>query len=117
MRAQPDVLRGFVQDSLSTARGRRDRLGNVREKELRLALVCYGGISLAVYMHGITREVWKLLRASRAYHDERSKAPDGDTEPVSAIQPRLEISPEITGIGCPPGRGNRVARLPSRRLA
>ncbi len=29
--------------------------GTMREKELRLALVCYGGISLAVYMHGITR--------------------------------------------------------------
>jgi len=38
----------------------------MREKELRLALVCYGGVSLAVYMHGITKEVWKLLRASAA---------------------------------------------------
>jgi patatin-related protein len=36
----------------------------MREKELRLALVCYGGVSLAVYMHGITKEVWKLSRAS-----------------------------------------------------
>ncbi|QPQ55974.1 patatin-like protein [Allosphingosinicella flava] len=41
----------------------------MREKELRLALVCYGGISLAVYMHGITKEVWRLARASRAFHD------------------------------------------------
>lgn len=40
----------------------------MREKELRLALVCYGGVSLAVYMHGITKEAWKLLRASRAHH-------------------------------------------------
>jgi len=40
----------------------------VREKELRLALICYGGISLAVYMHGITKEVWRLARASRAFH-------------------------------------------------
>ncbi len=38
----------------------------MREKELRLALVCYGGISLAIYMHGITKEVWKLVRASAA---------------------------------------------------
>jgi patatin-related protein len=36
----------------------------MREKELRLALVCYGGVSLAVYMHGTTKEVWKLARAS-----------------------------------------------------
>ena len=39
----------------------------MHEKELRLALVCYGGISLAVYMHGITKEVWHLVRASRAH--------------------------------------------------
>ena len=42
----------------------------MREKEIRLALICYGGISLAVYMHGITREVWHLARASRAFHDK-----------------------------------------------
>lgn len=41
----------------------------MREKELRLALVCYGGISLAVYMHGVTKEVWHLVRASRAHLD------------------------------------------------
>ena len=41
----------------------------MREKELRLALVCYGGISLAVYMHGVTKEIWRLARASRAHHD------------------------------------------------
>ncbi len=40
----------------------------MREKELRLALICYGGISLAVYMHGITKEVWHLAGASRAFH-------------------------------------------------
>src|SRR3569623_372973 len=40
----------------------------MREKELRLALVCYGGVSLAVYMHGITKEIWRVARASRAFH-------------------------------------------------
>lgn len=29
----------------------------MRQKELRLALVCYGGVSLAVYMHGVTKEI------------------------------------------------------------
>lgn len=42
----------------------------MREKELRFALICYGGISLAVYMHGITKEVWKLSAASRAFYDD-----------------------------------------------
>ncbi|NQZ47080.1 MAG: patatin-like phospholipase family protein, partial [Erythrobacter sp.] len=40
----------------------------MRQKELRLALVCYGGVSLAVYMHGVTKEIWHLARASRAFH-------------------------------------------------
>lgn len=44
----------------------------MREKELRLALVCYGGVSLAVYMHGITKELWRLTRASRAFHASRA---------------------------------------------
>ena len=41
----------------------------MKETELRLALVCYGGVSLAVYMHGITKEIWRLACASRAVHD------------------------------------------------
>jgi patatin-related protein len=40
----------------------------VKEKELRFALVCFGGVSLAIYMHGITKEILKLVRASRALH-------------------------------------------------
>ncbi|MPZ38367.1 MAG: patatin-like protein [Rhizobiales bacterium] len=40
----------------------------VREKELRIALVCFGGVSLAVYMHGISKEILKLVRASAALH-------------------------------------------------
>ena len=39
-------------------------MAETRDKELRLALVCYGGISLAVYMHGITKEIWRLATAS-----------------------------------------------------
>ncbi|HSG33772.1 MAG TPA: patatin-like protein [Sphingomonadaceae bacterium] len=47
----------------------------MRQKELRIALICYGGVSLAVYMHGVTKELWKLTRASRALHSgERHEA-------------------------------------------
>lgn len=49
----------------------------MREKELRLALVCYGGVSLAVYMHGITKEIWHLARASRAFHADERPASGG----------------------------------------
>jgi patatin-related protein len=46
----------------------------VREKELRIALVCFGGVSLAVYMHGITKEILKLARASSAVHGITDRA-------------------------------------------
>jgi len=49
----------------------------MRQKELRLALVCYGGVSLAVYMHGITKEIWHLARASRAFHQPDAAPLDG----------------------------------------
>lgn len=39
----------------------------MRQKELRIALICYGGVSLAIYMHGVTKELWKLARASREF--------------------------------------------------
>jgi patatin-related protein len=35
-----------------------------KTKELRLAVVCYGGSSLAVYMHGVTKEINRLVRGS-----------------------------------------------------
>ena len=58
----------------------------MKEKELRLALVCYGGVSLAVYMYGVSREILKLVRASRVYHGEhdrqrRQSSQFGDLEP------------------------------------
>ncbi|MDP3676870.1 MAG: patatin-like protein [Novosphingobium sp.] len=48
----------------------------MRQKELRIALICYGGISLAVYMHGVTKEVWRVSRASRGFL-RRDPPPDG----------------------------------------
>ena len=45
------------------------KIGKIlREKELRIALVCFGGASLAIYMHGITKEIMKIARASCALH-------------------------------------------------
>jgi patatin-related protein len=46
----------------------------LREKELRIALVCFGGVSLAVYMHGISKEILKLVRASSALHAIRDRS-------------------------------------------
>jgi predicted patatin/cPLA2 family phospholipase len=38
----------------------------MKEKELRIALVCYGGVSLGLYMQGVIKEFLKLIRASKA---------------------------------------------------
>lgn len=46
----------------------------MREKELRLGLICYGGVSLAIYMHGVTREAWHMVRASRNFHENAPHA-------------------------------------------
>lgn len=35
-----------------------------RRRELRFALVLYGGVSLCIYMHGTTKEINRLVRAS-----------------------------------------------------
>lgn len=56
----------------------------MRQKELRIALICYGGVSLAVYMHGVTREVWQLARASRDFHTK-----DAPRSGVDAVYRRL----------------------------
>ncbi|HYM63918.1 MAG TPA: hypothetical protein VES61_04500, partial [Gaiellaceae bacterium] len=44
-------------------------------KELRLGLVCYGGVSLAIYMHGVTKEIHRAIRASVL---EEHDLPSGD---------------------------------------
>jgi patatin-related protein len=51
-------------------------------KELRIALVCYGGVSLAVYMHGVTRELECLARASAAY----AGAPEKNPFPAGSVE-------------------------------
>ncbi len=75
----------------------------MRQKELRLALVCYGGVSLAVYMHGVTKEIWHLARASRAFNtsedDELSPAASAYLEFLATIERErdlhLKVLPDI----------------------
>lgn len=57
-------------------------LPGIRIRELRIALVCYGGVSLAIYMHGVTKEIHKLVAASRAFEEDPERDPfarDGRT--------------------------------------
>ncbi|MCT2401868.1 patatin-like protein [Novosphingobium mangrovi (ex Huang et al. 2023)] len=61
----------------------------MRQKELRIALVCYGGVSLAVYMHGVTKEMWKALQASRAFWSDEPD-PSGSAGTYLRLLRRLE---------------------------
>lgn len=61
----------------------------MQQKELRIALVCYGGISLAVYMHGVTKELWHLARASRD-HIGAGEPSSGVERVYRALLDRLE---------------------------
>jgi len=74
----------------------------MRQKELRIALVCYGGISLAVYMHGVTKELWYATRASRGHYDKDSEPPGVEgvyrrllAHVEQSQQLRLRIIPDI----------------------
>ena len=59
-------------------------MGEQRESavtEIRLGLVCYGGVSLAVYTYGVTAAIFAMVRASRAL--ERGASPaTGSSEAV-----------------------------------
>lgn len=49
-------------------------------KELRIGLVLYGGVALAVYINGVVTEIWQALRASRAMQDSDAAGLDSTSE-------------------------------------
>ena len=51
-------------------------------KELRIGLVLYGGVSLAVYIHGVVTEIWHALRASEARARNANAGPSKGTAAV-----------------------------------
>lgn len=60
-------------------------------RELRLALVLYGGVSLAIYMHGTTKELHRLVKAS-ALEDH-----EGDEEGTPSEGVYRELLQDIAG--------------------
>lgn len=57
-----------------------------RTRELRLAVVLYGGVSLAIYMHGTTKEIHRLVKASA---DDAAEPPSGKRSPTEQVYRRL----------------------------
>ncbi|EAV42867.1 hypothetical protein SIAM614_16022 [Stappia aggregata IAM 12614] len=76
----------------------------MKEIELRLALVFYGGVSLAIYMHGVSREILNLVRASSCRLDRKSNgstqdALDQELPPVqSAYKDLLDLLSSVADI-------------------
>jgi len=60
----------------------------MKEIELRLALVFYGGVSLAIYMHGVSREILNLVRASGLRLDRKTNGtgPEGGAQELPPVQ-------------------------------
>ncbi|WP_170230782.1 patatin-like protein [Roseibium hamelinense] len=59
----------------------------MKQIELRLALVFYGGVSLAIYMHGVSREVLHLIRASA----DRSSRQRGEIKTGQSLRPLSHV--------------------------
>jgi patatin-related protein len=70
----------------------------VATRELRLALVCYGGVSLAIYMHGITKELEKLVAASVAYERDQRSNPFGADDTAAVYWSVLKRLDERTHV-------------------
>ena len=67
----------------------------MKKRELRLAVVFYGGVSLAVYMYGITREIQKLVRASKVLHGlDATQRETVSYDEAIASQPERETDTE-----------------------
>lgn len=66
----------------------------LKEKELRLSLVYYGGVSLAIYMHGVAEEILKLTRASKVFHQRKNGTDDADSYDSRMPNPPYETDTE-----------------------
>jgi patatin-related protein len=73
--------------------------------ELRLALVCYGGVSLAVYMHGVTKELQSLIRAARAFDTASPENPNNpfraSNRPLGTEAAYFDALKDLAGKGRP----------------
>ncbi|MBL8709899.1 MAG: patatin-like protein [Rhodospirillaceae bacterium] len=70
----------------------------MKQIEVRLAVVLYGGVSLAVYIHGVTRELLNLIRASQQFHAERARAAAGGAAQPAQERPPRQGDDDTTGV-------------------
>src|SRR5438034_7115251 len=56
-------------------------------KEIRFAVVMYGGVSLAIYINGVAQELLRMVKAT---------APNSDSEAVARTLPTKDNKPRGT---------------------
>jgi hypothetical protein len=64
-------------------------------KELRIGLVLYGGVALAVYINGVVTEIWQARRASRAMQDGGDANLDSKSGIYRDLLADLKASPDV----------------------
>ncbi len=67
----------------------------MKQIEVRLAVVLYGGVSLAVYIHGVTREILNLVRASKLFRAGRGATPPAGDSTAIYHELLRRLSPEL----------------------
>lgn len=67
-------------------------------RELRIGLVLYGGVSLAVYMNGIVTELWQLLRASKALANNTADSLNGTAQLYGRFLDQLGKGEDSVGL-------------------
>jgi patatin-related protein len=67
----------------------------MKQIEVRLAVVLYGGVSLAVYIHGVTREILNLVRASKLFRGAAKSAPPRGDSTAVYYELLRKFSPEF----------------------
>lgn len=79
-------------------------------QEVRLAVVMYGGVSLAIYMNGIAEELYHLVRATAPDPDDRASE-----RAMLLADPADEAQPDgRAGVGVRSSSGARVLRSTER---
>ena len=67
----------------------------MKQIEVRLAVVLYGGVSLAVYIHGVTREILNLVRASKLFHAGAKATPPAGDSTATYYELLRKLSPSL----------------------
>ena len=66
------------------------------DREVRFALVLYGGASLAIYIHGVTQEFFHLVRATAVDATGKLVAGDAELSGTERVYRKLASSPDGT---------------------